>query len=45
MVGFPLVVVDAKYGAKLFYEKYGFVAFADAGQKLFMTVADIRGGG
>ena len=43
MVGFPLVVVDAKDGAKLFYEKYGFVEFADAGQKLFMTVADIRG--
>ena len=43
MVGFPVVVVDAKDGAKPFYEKYGFMAFVDAGQKLFMTVADIRG--
>ena len=42
MVGFPLVVVDAKDGAKPFYEKYGFEAFVDAEHKLFMTVADIR---
>lgn len=42
MVGFPLVVVDAKDGAKPFYEKYGFTAFADDAHKLFMTVADIR---
>lgn len=42
VVGFP-VVVDAKDGARGFYEKYGFVAFADAGGKLFMTVGDIRG--
>ena len=43
MVGFPLVVVDAKDGAKPFYEKYGFTAFTDDAHKLFMTVADIRG--
>ena len=42
MVGFPLVVVDAKDGAKPFYEKYGFTAFTDDAYKLFMTVADIR---
>ena len=42
MVGFPLVVVDAKDGAKPFYEKYGFAAFVDDAHKLFMTVADIR---
>lgn len=43
MVGFPLVVVDAKDGAKPFYEKYGFTVFTDDAHKLFMTVADIRG--
>lgn len=41
-VGFPLVVVDAKHGAVTFYEKYGFSAFLDQDNKLFMTVADIR---
>jgi len=41
-VGFPLVVVDAKDGAKHFYEKYGFTAFQDAENKLFITIADIR---
>lgn len=41
-VGFPLVIVDAKHGAIAFYEKYGFSAFLDEENKLFMTVADIR---
>jgi len=41
-VAFPLVVVDAKSGAKRFYEKFGFSAFNDMPDKLFMTIADIR---
>ena len=41
-VGFPLVIVDAKHSALGFYEKYGFSAFLDQDNKLFMTVADIR---
>lgn len=41
-VGFPVVIVDAKDGAKQFYEKYGFTAFQDAQSKLFITIADIR---
>lgn len=41
-VAFPVVIVDAKEGAKPFYEKYGFTAFRDAESKLFMTIADIR---
>ena len=41
-VGFPLVIVDAKDGAMQIYEKYGFTAFMDTPNKLFITVADIR---
>ncbi len=41
-VGFPLVIVDAKDGARHFYEKYGFSAFHDTENKLFITIADIR---
>ena len=41
-VGFPLVLVDAKDGAKSFYQKYGFTAFLDAENKLFLTIAEIR---
>ena len=41
-VGFPLVIVDAKDGAKMFYEKYGFIPFQDAENKLFITIANIR---
>ncbi len=41
-VAFPLVIVDAKEGAKKFYEKYGFTAFQDSETKLFITIADIR---
>jgi len=41
-VGFPFVIVDAKDGAKAFYEKYGFTAFEDLENKLFLTIADIR---
>ncbi len=41
-VAFPVVVVDAKDGAKDFYEQYGFSPFLHAENKLFITIADIR---
>ena len=41
-VAFPVVIVDAKDGAKHFYEHYGFQAFEDAENKLFITIADVR---
>ncbi len=41
-VAFPVVIVDAKDGAKHFYERYGFQVFQDAENKLFITIADIR---
>jgi GNAT superfamily N-acetyltransferase len=41
-VAFPVVIVDVKDGAQRFYEKYGFTAFRDANNKLFIPVADIR---
>jgi len=41
-VAFPVIIVDAKDGAKHFYERYGFQAFQDAEHKLFITIADIR---
>ena len=41
-VAFPVVIVDAKDGAKLFYERYGFRAFQDSENKLFITIADVR---
>jgi GNAT superfamily N-acetyltransferase len=41
-VAFPFVIVDAKNGAKHFYERYGFQAFEDAENKLFITIADVR---
>ncbi|EGQ9717159.1 GNAT family N-acetyltransferase [Vibrio alginolyticus] len=41
-VAFPVVIVDAKDGAKHFYERYGFQAFHDAENKLFITIADVR---
>ncbi|NOH85982.1 GNAT family N-acetyltransferase [Vibrio sp. 03-59-1] len=41
-VAFPVVIVDAKDGAKDFYERYGFQAFQDAENKLFITISDVR---
>jgi len=41
-VAFPVIIVDAKAGAVQFYEKFGFTAFADQTNKLFITVADVR---
>lgn len=41
-LGFPLVIVDAKEGAKAFYERYGFTGFRDTENKLFISIVDIR---
>ncbi len=41
-VAFPLIVVDAKDGASDFYKKFGFVAFFDEDNKLFITVDSVR---
>jgi len=41
-VAFPLVIVDAKEGSIAFYENFGFMAFQDTPNKLFITIADIR---
>ena len=41
-VAFPVVIVDAKDGAKPFYERYGFQEFQDAENKSFITIADVR---
>lgn len=41
-VAFPVVIVDAKDGAKQLYKRYGFQAFQDAENKLFITIADVR---
>ncbi|WED23997.1 GNAT family N-acetyltransferase [Vibrio sp. JC009] len=41
-VAFPVVIVDAKDGAKQFYERYGFQAFQSAENKLFITISDVR---
>jgi GNAT superfamily N-acetyltransferase len=41
-VAFPFVIVDAKDGAIQFYQRYGFQAFRDIPNKLFITVADLR---
>jgi GNAT superfamily N-acetyltransferase len=41
-VAFPFIVVDAKPDATAFYKKYGFRAFHDTPDKLFITVADVR---
>jgi GNAT superfamily N-acetyltransferase len=42
MVGYPLVFVDAKSGARSFYEAYGFRPLANHPDRLFMTIAEIR---
>lgn len=41
-VAFPLIIVDAKDGVIEFYEKFGFTAFLDTPNKLFMTIADAQ---
>lgn len=41
-VAFPVVIVDAKDGAKRFYENYGFQSFRESESKLFITIADVR---
>ncbi|CAA6827402.1 MAG: FIG001353: Acetyltransferase [uncultured Sulfurovum sp.] len=42
IVGFPIIVVDAKEGASDFYKQFGFVTFLDEENRLFITVADIK---
>ncbi len=42
IVGYPLIIVDAKDGAKEFYLKFGFKAFQNNDNRLFITVADVR---
>lgn len=42
IVGFPIIVVDAKDGAKSFYKKFGFVEFFDEKERLFITIDTIR---
>lgn len=39
IVGFPLVIVDAKDGLSQFYLKYGFIPFKDQKNKLFLPLA------
>lgn len=41
-VAFPIIIVDAKDGVIEFYEKFGFTAFLDAPNKLFISMADVR---
>lgn len=41
-VAFPVIIVDAKDDAKYFYERYGFQAFKEAENKLFITISDVR---
>lgn len=41
-VAFPVIIVDAKDSAKDFYLNYGFQAFQDTENKLFITVSDVR---
>lgn len=42
LIGFPLVVVDAKDGIAPFYEQFGFRRFNDEKNKLFISIANIR---
>jgi len=41
-VAFPVIIVDAKDGARNFYQKYGFRAFQAVENKLFIPIADVR---
>jgi len=42
LIGFPLIVVDAKDGVAPFYEQFGFKSFNDDKNKLFISIADVR---
>ena len=41
-VAFPVVIVDAKDGAKQFYERFGFQEFHGSESKLFIIISDVR---
>ena len=42
VLGFPMIIVDAKEDAISFYEQFGFTAFKDTENKLFISVAEVR---
>jgi len=42
IVTFPIIIFDAKEGVIQFYKKFGFSAFLDTPDKLFITRADVR---
>ncbi len=42
IVGFPVIIVDAKDGAKSFYKKFGFIEFFDEKERLFITIDTVR---
>ena len=42
VVGFPMIVVDDKESAVSFYEQFGFTAFKNEENRLFIPVADVR---
>ncbi len=42
VVGFPMIIVDAKDGMSAFYEQFGFGRFKHDSSRLFITVADVR---
>ncbi len=42
IVAFPIIIVDAKEGVIQFYKKFGFTAFLDTPDKLFITLAEVR---
>ncbi len=42
IVGFSMIIVDAKDGKKSFYEKFGFQSFKDEKNKMYISVADVR---
>ncbi|MEO5344054.1 MAG: GNAT family N-acetyltransferase [Gammaproteobacteria bacterium SHHR-1] len=42
VIGFPLIVVDAKPGARAFYTRFGFRSFLDAQDHLNLRVAEVK---
>ncbi len=42
VVGFPMIVVDAKEGVGDFYTQFGFKRFRHEPNRLFITVSDVQ---
>ncbi|MGI0118710.1 GNAT family N-acetyltransferase [Zooshikella sp. RANM57] len=42
LVGYPLIIVDAKGGAVDFYKKFNFRQFKDMPNKLFVCISEVR---